>query len=302
MAKVLILGGSGMLGHTLFTLTHEQGEHDVYATVRSKGLISRNCSALQANRIFNGADADRPESIYTVIRELRPDIIVNCIGIIKQMPEAEDAVKTIRINALFPHLIANLCEELHIRMIHISTDCVFDGRKGMYTENDPTSATDLYGRTKQLGEIVDSARVLTLRTSIIGHELKNYVSLVGWLLRQKGSINGYTQAVFSGFPTVELSRIIQRYIFPSPELHGLYHISAKPISKYELLKKVAIRYGLDVDIAPYAEFKENRSLDSSKFRRAAGYNPPQWDELIEDMYQDYQKFKRRQGDASDVYI
>jgi dTDP-4-dehydrorhamnose reductase len=164
----------------------------------------------------------------------------------------------------------------------MSTDCVYPGDQGMYVESDPSDAKDLYGRSKFLGE-VDYPNALTLRTSIIGHELDGCRSLVGWFLSQSGIITGYTKAIFSGLPTVEIARIIRDFILPNPSLRGLYHVSADPINKYDLLCLVAKTYGKDIDIRMDDKFVIDRSLDSSRFRKATGYLPKPWTELVASM-------------------
>jgi dTDP-4-dehydrorhamnose reductase len=179
-----------------------------------------------------------------------------------------------------------LCKAVGARLIHISSDCVFDGLKGNYLETDPSNASDLYGRTKFLGE-VDHPHCVTLRTSIIGHELGTHYGLVEWFLQQTGTVKGYTGAIFSGFPTVELADIIAQHVIPKPELRGLYHVSSDPISKFDLLKMIAGQYGIETGIEPYAEFIANRSLDSRRFLEATGYASPSWERLVQRMHTDF---------------
>jgi dTDP-4-dehydrorhamnose reductase len=171
-------------------------------------------------------------------------------------------------------------------MIHISTDCVFDGKKGLYTENDMPAPEDLYGRTKLIGE-VDYPGCVTLRTSIIGHELKGRHGLIEWFLREKGKVRGYTNAIYTGFPTIEFTRIIHNYVMPQKTLSGLYHVSSEPISKFKLLQLVAEKYGKSIDIEPYNDFVVDRSLESARFRAMAGYSPPSWPDMIDAMFKDY---------------
>jgi dTDP-4-dehydrorhamnose reductase len=244
-------------------------------------------------KVRSNVDVQQIESLVNVFAEVKPDILVNCIGIIKQVPEAKDPLTTITVNALLPHRIALLCGATGTRMIHISTDCVFNGEKGVYTEQDVSNADDLYGRTKYLGEVA-YPHCITLRTSIIGHELKGNYGLVEWFLSQKEKVRGFRKVLYSGFPTIELSRIIRDYIIPHPELTGLYHLSANPISKYELLKLISVQYEKKITIEPEDSIRLDRSLDSSTFLSLTGYNPPTWPELVRDMYNDYsQKSKRK---------
>jgi len=182
--------------------------------------------------------------------------------------------------------LAAICRSRKVRMIHISTDCVFDGSKGNYKEEDFSDAKDLYGRSKFLGE-VSGKGCLTLRTSLIGHELKNKIGLIEWFMVQQGKIKGYTDAVFSGFPTVEMAHILGRYILPNDDMEGVYHVSSSPVSKYDLLKLVAETYGKKIVIEPYNEVRIDRSLDSERFRKVTGYDPPHWAELVERMHRHY---------------
>lgn len=278
---VLILGATGMLGHTLLEQLSKRDGLDVFATVRAHGSLEGISERLREKIIAN-VDADNLDSILKALAEIKPDVVINCIGIIKQLAAAKDPLASITINALFPHRLALACKAAGCRLIHISTDCVFSGAKGNYTEDDFSDATDLYGRTKFLGE-VDYPHCVTLRTSIIGHELKGCYSLIDWFLAQEGRVNGYTGAIYSGFPTVEMARIIADYVLPDSSLSGLYHVSSEPISKYELLCLVAEIYGKQVEIKPFDDFSCDRSLDSQRFRAVTGYNPLSWRELVETM-------------------
>jgi dTDP-4-dehydrorhamnose reductase len=286
MNKVLILGGTGMLGHTLFRYLSEDSNLDVYATVRSAKELLGWVPTERMKNVRQNVDIQHTDSLVKVLADLKPDLVVNCIGIIKQIPEAEDPLTTITMNALLPHRIAWLCSSVGARMVHISTDCVFAGEKGLYQEDDFSNATDFYGRTKFLGEVT-YPHCVTLRTSIIGHELKGNYGLVEWFLSQKQNVRGFRKVIYSGFPTVELSRIIREYVITNPEITGLYHVSSNPISKYELLKLIAFQYDKKIEIEPGDSLILDRSLDSSRFRSQTGYNPPTWLELVRRMHQDY---------------
>ena len=195
----------------------------------------------------------------------------------------KEPLQAINVNSTFPHRLSILCEQYSCRLIHIGTDCVFSGEKGMYTEVDKSDAFDLYGRTKSLGE-VDYPHAITLRTSIIGHELNSSSSLTDWFLKQEVSIKGYKTAIFSGLPTLELARIIRDYVIPHPHLRGVYNVSAAAISKYDLLSLVSKIYNKKTVIYPDEQVEVNRSLDSNKFCAATGYVAPSWPELIKLMY------------------
>lgn len=284
--KILILGAYGMLGHKLF-LTFSK-RFDTFATCRS--FHKKWSHILPKERLFADVHADNFDSVIRAVQLVAPDVVINCIGIVKQLDAAKDPIIAITINALFPHHLALICKNAGARLIHFSTDCVFNGVKGNYTEDDPSDANDLYGRTKFLGEL-SLPHCVTLRTSIIGHELNGRLGLIDWFLSQEGKMRGFTQAIYTGFPTVEMARIIAEYVIPNEDLSGLYQVSSSPISKYELLRLVADQYNKRIEIEPYAEFSCDRSLDSSRFRAATGYRPPSWEELVTLMHDDFMKIE-----------
>lgn len=276
-----------MLGHSLVRYLSECPEYDVYASARNlAGLQKHFPEALIVRFLTESVDANDFESIIRAIASTQPDVIINCIGIIKQLPLANDPLTAITCNALLPHRLSLISHAAGARLIHISTDCVFDGKKGMYTEKDASTAEDLYGRTKYLGEL-DDPHSVTLRTSIIGHELKGGYGLIEWFLAQAEKVRGFRRVIYSGFPTIELAGILRDHVLPNPEIHGVYHVSSEPISKYDLLTLVAERYGKDIEIEPYDGFVQNRSLDSTIFREETGYQPPSWGELVERMHCDF---------------
>lgn len=278
-----------MLGHVLFSRLSLREDLDVCATVRNSENLEKWFSSDLMKQIKTGVDADNFDTVNHTLASIQPDIVVNCIGLIKQLPIADDPLSAIMINSLLPHRIARVCKADGIRMIHISTDCVFDGTKGNYTENDPSNAKDLYGRSKFLGELV-CPHCVTLRTSIIGHELKGKLGLIEWFIAQQERVRGFTKAIYSGFPTVELARIICDYVIPNPQLNGVYHVSSAPVSKYDLLMLVVDRYGKKIEIEPFEDFVLDRSLDSSLFQKATGYKPPSWAELVDAMHRHYVDF------------
>ncbi len=277
-----------MLGHKLFQDFIRENQWITFATVRSNENLSQWYTTEQLQHTISGVDAYRIETVYKAIDTVKPDVVINCIGIIKQLPEAKDAIKSITVNALFPHLLAAYCKQAHARLIHISTDCVFNGQKGNYLESDASNATDLYGKTKQMGEVIDDINTITLRTSVIGHELKNHFSLIDWFLAQDQTVRGYSGAIYTGFPTIEFSRIIKEFVIPQKGLYGLYHVSSEQISKYDLLKYVSESYDHRVEIVPYNDFIDKKSLNSDRFQQATGYKAPSWPELIKNMHKDYE--------------
>ncbi len=279
--KVLILGASGMLGNAMLRLFAQSEGYEVVGSVRSQRALGLLPEGLHG-RVILGVDVENIDNLTRLFARVRPNVVINCVGLVKQLAEADDPLVAIPINALLPHKIANLCDVAGARFVHISTDCVFSGDKGMYAEGDICDAKDLYGRSKYLGE-VDYPNAITLRTSIIGHELAGTQSLVGWFLSQRGKVMGFRRAIFSGLPTVELARLIRDHVIPHPELHGLYHVSASPINKFDLLSLVAQTYEKDIEIVPDEQLMIDRSLDSTRFHEATGYKPPDWPELVRRM-------------------
>lgn len=281
--RILVLGASGMLGNAMIRiLSKSNADWQIYGTIRSEA-VKKFFSAEIVDRLVSGVDVEQNESLMQTFIRIRPNIVINCIGLIKQLAEAEDPLKAIQINALLPHRLSKLCELSGARLIHMSTDCVFSGAKGSYCENDPSDAADLYGKSKFLGE-VHCAHAITLRTSIIGHELQSAHGLVGWFLSQQARCKGYKRAIFSGLPTVALAQLIRDVIVPKPELSGLYHVAAQPISKFDLLSLIAKVYGKSIEIAPDDTLVIDRSLDATRFQEETGYVAPTWPELIQLMH------------------
>ena len=282
--KVFVLGGEGMLGHKMWQVLSQR--FDTYMTMRQPAKAYSQFEIFDLDRIRGGINCINFDSVVKVIGEIKPDVIVNCIGIVKQVVEVSDPVITLTINSIFPHRLKNLCSITNTRLIHLSTDCVFSGKKGMYTEEDDIDATDLYGLSKYLGE-VNGDNCLTIRTSIIGRELTTKNGLLEWFLSNaNGTVKGYTNAIFSGFPTIVLAEILVKIIKGFPELSGVWHVSSDPISKYDLLQLIESEYSLQINIEPFADFSEDHSLDSSRFRNKTGIIQSKWPELIRIMKED----------------
>ena len=279
--KILVLGVSGMLGNAVFRYCSEDSQHEVIGSARSDS-VRRNFPEALGQRIVTGTDVDNQDSLALLFTKVKPDVVINCVGLIKQMADANDPLQAIPINSLLPHRLARLCDIAGARLIHVSTDCVFSGSKGNYLESDASDAKDLYGRSKFMGE-VDYPHCITLRTSIIGHELNSAKSLVGWFLAQQGSVMGYTKAIFSGLPTIELAHVIRDVVLPQPALRGLYHVAAEPINKFDLLTLVAQSYRKEIEIVADEQLVIDRSLNAQRFRAATGYVAPAWPELIQKM-------------------
>ena len=274
--KILVLGIRGMLGHTLFNYFHANSIFNTYGTIRECHPNFLSSSSF----IYPNIDTNSISNIESLLTTLKPHVVINCIGIIKQLPTAKDPIASITINSLFPHQLAQICEKHNAKLIQISTDCVFSGNKGNYTEQDNPDPVDLYGRTKLLGEVT-SPNCLTIRTSIIGRELNSQNSLFEWFLSQKGkTVKGFDRAIYTGFTTQALSQIIEKIILEQPNLEGLWHISSDPITKYQLLNMMNQAFNLGITIEKDESFVCDRSLNSQKFRNFTGYTPPTWEEMI----------------------
>ena len=278
--RILILGGSGMLGHRLYN--HLKDRHLTRVTLHREISYYEEFNIFNHENSYDSIDVRSIHQLQSVFDDFRPEIVINAVGIIKQLPSASESIPSIEINALFPHKLANICQKNGTRMVHLSTDCVFSGKKGNYREEDIADAEDLYGRTKFLGEVGETP-CITLRTSMIGQELLRKKSLLEWFLSQKVPANGFKKAIFSGFTTLELSRIIEMIITQYPAAAGIYHVASDPISKYDLLCMIKEKLELLNPIIPDESFECDRSLDSSKFRREFNYNPPTWDQMIEEL-------------------
>jgi dTDP-4-dehydrorhamnose reductase len=277
--RILILGGDGMLGHQV--LKYLAPRHETRVTLRNPLAAYAAAGRFTPANSYDSIDVRSTERLIEVFADFHPQAVVNCVGIVKQRDTAKEAIPSLEINSLLPHRLAVLCKSAGARLVHMSTDCVFDGKKGNYTESDFCDATDLYGRSKQLGEVgLDPA--ITLRTSIIGLELSRKSGLVEWFLAQKGQIRGFTKAIFSGFTTIEMARIIEM-VLQSPPRFGVYQVSSEPINKYELLKRLAAEAHIDINIVPDESFECDRSLDSSRFQKEFGYKPPDWATMIKEL-------------------
>jgi dTDP-4-dehydrorhamnose reductase len=276
-----------MLGHRLWI--HLSREHETWVTIRRGASVFPNHSDFNRAFVIEHINALDWNDLTRVMAQLHPDVVINCVGLIKQHPSANDPILALETNALLPHRLAALCQATQSRLIHISTDCVFSGQKGSYTEEDPSDAQDLYGRTKYLGE-TSAPHAVTLRTSIIGPELHTRYGLLEWFLSQKQAVTGFQKAIFSGFTTDELSRIIAEEVIPNPKLQGLYHLSSAPISKYDLLQLFNHAYGRGLIIEPQSTFTCDRSLISDRFKSATGYTAPAWPQMVASMAQKHASY------------
>lgn len=287
--KVLVLGGSGLLGHKLAHVFKSRFE--TYATFHGSFDRYRGLDVFDGVQVVENIEAEDLESVEKAFAEIRPDAIVNAIGVTKHVPDVTNTIKTIAINSLLPHQLATIAATQNARLICISTDCVFSGNKGNYGETDAPDATDLYGKSKNLGEVVDGDS-LTIRTSIIGRELFTRNSLVEWFLSNRGGrVKGFKKAIFSGFPTLILASILADLIADRPDLRGLYHISSDPINKFDLLQLINDETGAGIELEADSEFVIDRSLDSKRFRTDTGFVPQSWPEMVRAMADDARSYE-----------
>ena len=274
--RVLVLGGSGMLGHKLWQVFSPR--FDTYVTLRG-GEGAPAALGIDPARSVQNVSAETFETVIRAVADVRPDVVVNCVGIVKQAREASDPVSSILVNSLLPHRLGELCRAVDARLIHVSTDCVFSGRAGRYTESDIPDPEDLYGRSKLLGEVADGDS-LTVRTSIIGRELRRSNGLLEWFLGQAGkTVSGFRQAIFSGLSTAALAEILASVIADHRALTGLRHVASEPISKFDLLQLLKDAYGLEVEIVPDDEVVSDRSLDGTRFEQETRLRTKTWPEM-----------------------
>ncbi len=278
--RILILGGDGMLGHQLMKSLAPR--HVVKVTLRQDLEAYRQYEMFNSDNSFSGIDVRSLDRLTEVIADYLPEALINAVGIVKQRPSAKESIPSLELNSLLPHKLSVLCKAVGTRLVHVSTDCVFSGKTGNYKEADPSDAEDLYGKTKYLGELHD-AHCITLRTSIIGFELSRKKSLLEWFLSQKGVVKGFKNAIYTGFTTIEMSKIIEKLLVEYPEASGLYQVSSDRINKYELLLLFREKFGHDIEIEPDETFFCDRSLDSARFRDEFHYTPPSWPAMIEEL-------------------
>jgi dTDP-4-dehydrorhamnose reductase len=283
-----------MLGHQVCRRLGERFE--VWATYRGDAESWIQYGNVAAARALGGVDASQLATVEACLARVKPAAVVNCIGIVKQRDEAKMAVPTIRVNSLFPHLLADLCEKCGARLIHVSTDCVFSGERGSYTEDDTPDPVDLYGRSKLLGE-VDRDGALTLRTSIIGWEVMGNASLLEWFAAQRNRIiKGYRRVIYSGLSTASLADVMGYVLEEQPRLSGLYHVASQPVSKYELLSRLRDALGwTDIRVEPDDEEYCDRSLSAARFIAATKWQPSAWDEMIAELAAEWPTYRGWKG-------
>lgn len=283
--RILVIGASGMLGHEAIKVLAP--DFEVWGACRSPESLPD--LGIPTSRLLGDLDATDPACATRLVEAVKPTLVLNAVGIVKHRPDAKVAIPSIQVNSLWPHVLASACENVGARMVHVSTDCVFSGSTGGYTEADVPDAFDLYGRSKLLGEVTDRENTVTMRTSIIGWQIGAPTGLVGWFAAHRTEpLKGFTKAVFSGLTTHALTDVIRDVIMPDAGLSGLYHVSVDPIDKYSLLTRLGTYLGWDLDITPSQDLVIDRSLDSTLFRERTGWTPPDWDELLSQLAQEYE--------------
>jgi dTDP-4-dehydrorhamnose reductase len=277
-----------MIGSSLYKRLHAEPYLEIFGGVRDLNVGKYFSASLQENLVHCG-DLSIKDSITAILTKVNPEVVINCAGLTKHKKEADDPEISMPINASMPHQFASACDNRAVRFIHISSDCVFSGAKGGYFESDLPDALDLYGRSKALGEVIQG-NAITLRTSTIGHELHTNYGLLEWFLSQDKGCQGFSKAIFSGLPSVVFAEVIKDFVLPNPDLRGLFHVSADPINKYELLELIARIYNKKIAIKQDQEFTIDRSLNHQKFKAATGYTPKSWPQLIESMYKNKSRY------------
>ena len=282
--KILLIGANGLIGYNIFKYLIKSKRFQIFLLVRSKKDINKYYASLEFDRFIEFKDFKNTSFLKSSLSQLKPSLVLNCAGITKHNPNIKNIEEVLYINSIFPKILSEICSMLEIRLIHLSSDCIFSGKLGMYADKSFPDAYDLYGMSKALGEI-DKENQLTIRTSTIGHEVQTSYGLLNWFLKQS-ECKGYKNVVFSGPTTLELSKILKNKIIPNPNLKGVLNISSDPIDKYSLLKLIKEIYSLDIIINPCSEIKINRSLNSGKFRALANYSVKSWKDMIREMYLD----------------
>ncbi len=282
--NILIFGVTGLIGSTLSRTLALESQMQVFGTTR-RAEFNSALVGLKNNQIFKNINIENIDIIVALLEKCKPSVVINCAGITKHLPESSDLMNSLLVNSIFPHRLGKLCKLMGIRLVHISSDCVFSGSIGSYTEESVTDAQDLYGKSKALGEVVDQSNCITLRTSTIGHEIETKFGLLDWFLHEDYECTGFSRAIFSGLTTLELAKLIRDKVIPNNNIYGLYNIASRPISKYELLCLIANVYKKDIRIIKDENIIINRSLSSTRFFQATGYIAPGWINMIKDMHE-----------------
>lgn len=283
MIKLLMLGSTGLIGSNLLKYFSHQKNYICYGAVRNNS-DKEKLKYLKNVKLFK-IDFSKKKDIKNVFNKIKPNLVINCLGIIKHITHKNKLSEIIRTNSLLPHYFAEISShQKKTRLIHFSTDCVFSGAKGNYKESDLADAKDLYGKSKLLGE-VSYHNTLTLRTSVIGHEIETSHNLLNWFLKQKKPVTGFKNAIFSGLTTLEIAKILDKYIIPNKKIKGLYHLSGKKINKYDLLNLIKKVYKKKIKIKINYNIKIDRSLNSKALQKITGFKPGDWYKNVKEMFE-----------------
>lgn len=294
--KILILGITGMLGHQMWRVlrrTLDSQRFQIYGTVRGTVLALQRFDIFNTDGVIENVNASHFSELQKCLSDLQPDYVINCIGLTLRKKDLADIEKCYQINSVLPQLLGQWCELNHAKLIHFSTDCVFDGQKGShYYETDLPTAQDHYGRSKFLGE-VRTGKNLTFRLSIVGRELENKTEFLEWIFSQKNqTVSGFDQVMYSGLTTNFVAQEVCRVILKFPELSGLHQISSESLSKFAIINKVNQKFYLNIQVNKKSDYVSNKSLDCSAYSKQTGFKSPTWDELIDDLYQDREFYER----------
>ncbi len=290
--KILILGVSGMLGHRMWR-TFATTSFQIVGTVRKSKDHYKALGLPKTELLIDGVDVEDLEKLKGILDQEKPDVVINCVGLTLRKKDLGDIEKCYRLNSMLPQYLGQWCNQHQAKLIHFSTDCVFDGKKGgSYSEADMPTAFDHYGQSKFLGE-VGSGKNLTLRLSIVGRELENKTELIEWIFSQTHKVaSGYANVFYTGLTTQKVASEVLRLLEKFPELSGVYQVSSEKISKYEIIRKLNEKFNLDIQLQKNIEYKSDKSLDSSRYQKATGFESPSWDDMIEELYQDRSFYER----------
>lgn len=272
---ILVLGASGLVGNMVFRVLSEDNSYYTYGTIRSD-VSKKYFIPLLSKNLITVDNILSPNNILALINKIQPNIIINCISIGRPIPHEFSLL--LPSLALFPRRLYYFCELMGIRLINISSDGVFSGKLGNYSETDVPDAQDPYGQSKLLGEVLGNA--LTFRTSFIGPELFHKMGLLEWVLSNSGTCAGYSSSIFSGVTTLEFSKFLKNVAIPNKKLAGIFHLASTPCSKFDLLNMIKIEYGLDLEIYPEVSLVVDRSLNASLLEFATGYTAPSWGDML----------------------
>ncbi len=263
--KVVVLGSQGMAGHIMAEVLDETGDYEVFGIARQSGRY--------VDSILDVTDF---KALENYLERIEPNYVINCVGALVSQSK-NDVPSAILLNSYLPNFLSKLGNTLNYKLIHISTDCVFSGKDGQYTEISYRDGDDNYARTKALGEVVND-KDLTIRTSIIGPEIKaNGTGLLDWFFKQSGTVNGYTQAYWSGVTTLELAKATVEYI--KQDITGLYQLCPNDkISKFELLKLFAKVWDKELEVTPFDNYRVDKSLVCT--RTEFDYPTPEFKKML----------------------